>query len=94
MNLYGKGDFVSELTPKQCVSAAMQIMLNVIGPNNDRTSRTQTALAKLALLDYPILFVIVQQGANAIALSRVVRKLPDELSDEDLGIPSEWLFVG
>lgn len=48
MNLYRKGDFVSELTPVQCVSAAMQIMLNVIGPSNDRTSRTQTALAKLA----------------------------------------------
>lgn len=48
MNLYHKGDFVSELTPVQCVSAAMQIMLNVIGPTDDRTSRTQTALAKLA----------------------------------------------
>jgi hypothetical protein len=48
MNLYRTGDFVSELTPVQCVSAAMQIMLNVIGPKNDRTTRTQTALAKLA----------------------------------------------
>jgi hypothetical protein len=48
MNLYRNGDFVSELTPVQCVSAAMQIMLNVIGPKDDRTSRTQTALAKLA----------------------------------------------
>ena len=48
MNLYRTGDFVSELTPVQCVSAAMQIMLNVIGPKNDRTARTQTGLAKLA----------------------------------------------
>jgi hypothetical protein len=48
MNLYRNGDFVSELTPVQCVSAAMQIMLNVIGPKDDRTARTQTALAKLA----------------------------------------------
>jgi len=48
MNLYRNGDFVSELTPVQCVSAAMQIMLNVVGPKNDRTTRTQTALAKLA----------------------------------------------
>ena len=48
MNLYRTGDFVSELTPVQCVSAAMQIMLNVVGPKNDRTTRTQTALAKLA----------------------------------------------
>jgi hypothetical protein len=48
MNLYRTGDFVSELTPKQCVSAAMQIMLNISGPSNDRSSATQTALAKLA----------------------------------------------
>jgi len=48
MNLYRKGDFVSELTPKQCVSAAMQIMLNITGRTNDRSSATQTALAKLA----------------------------------------------
>jgi hypothetical protein len=48
MNLYRKGDFVSELTPKQCVSAAMQIMLNIVHRTNDRSSRTQTALAKLA----------------------------------------------
>jgi hypothetical protein len=48
MNLYRKGDFVSELTPKQCVSAAMQIMLNITGKSNDRSSSTQTALAKLA----------------------------------------------
>jgi hypothetical protein len=48
MNIYRKGDFVSEYTPKQCVSAAMQIMLNIVGPRNDRTTRTQTALAKLA----------------------------------------------
>jgi hypothetical protein len=48
MNLYRKGDFVSQATKDQCVSAAMQIMLNVIGPKNDRTSATQTALARLA----------------------------------------------
>jgi hypothetical protein len=48
MNLYRKGDFVSEFTPKQCVSAAMQVMLNIIRPANDRTRRTQTALAGLA----------------------------------------------
>jgi hypothetical protein len=48
MNLYRNGDFVSEATPKQCVSAAMQIMLNVIGPRNDRSAKTQTTLARLA----------------------------------------------
>lgn len=48
MNLYGKGDFVSQATKDQCVSAAMQIMLNVVGPKNDRTKTTQARLAKLA----------------------------------------------
>lgn len=48
MNLYRKGDFVSQATKKQCVSAAMQIMLNIIGPTDDRTSKTQARLANLA----------------------------------------------
>jgi hypothetical protein len=48
MNLYRTGDFVSQFTPKQCLSAAMQIMLNVIGPENDRSKHTQAVLAKLA----------------------------------------------
>ena len=48
MNIYGKGDFVSQATKDQCVSAAMQIMLNIVGPDNDRTARTQATLARLA----------------------------------------------
>jgi hypothetical protein len=48
MNLYRKGDFISQQTTKQCLSAAMQIMLNVIGPADDRSRRTQATLAKLA----------------------------------------------
>jgi hypothetical protein len=48
MNLYGKGDFVSQATKDQCVSAAMQIMLNVVGPENDRSKATQADLARLA----------------------------------------------
>lgn len=48
VNLYGKGDFVSQATKDQCVAAAMQIMLNVVGPTNDRTKATQAKLAKLA----------------------------------------------
>ncbi len=48
MNLYRKGDFVTQANKHQCVSAAMQIMLNVIGPRNDRTKATQASLAKLA----------------------------------------------
>jgi hypothetical protein len=48
MNLYRKGDFVSQATKDQCVSAAMQIMLNVVGPTDDRTKGTQARIAKLA----------------------------------------------
>jgi len=48
MNLYGKGDFVSQATKDQCVAAAMQIMLNVVGPTNDRSKAAQAKLAKLA----------------------------------------------
>ena len=48
MNLYRKGDFVSQATKDQCVSAAMQIMLNIIGPTNDQTKTTQARLARIA----------------------------------------------
>jgi hypothetical protein len=48
MNLYREGDFVSQATKKQCVSAAMQIMLNIIRPTDDRTAKTQAKLAHLA----------------------------------------------
>jgi hypothetical protein len=48
MNLYRDGDFVSQATKDQCVSAAMQIMLNIIGPNDDRSTRTQARLDALA----------------------------------------------
>jgi hypothetical protein len=48
MNLYRKGDFVSQATKEQCMSAAMQIMLNIIGPTNDRTAKTQARIDRLA----------------------------------------------
>jgi hypothetical protein len=48
MNLYRKGDFVSQASKDQCVSAAMQIMLNIVRPEDDRSSRTQSRLDDLA----------------------------------------------
>ena len=48
MNLYRNGDFVSQVTKEQCVSAAMQIMLNIIRPKNDRTAAFQKQLDTLA----------------------------------------------
>ena len=48
MNLYHKGDFVSQTTKEHCVSAAMQIMLNIAVKGQDRTAQTQADLARLA----------------------------------------------
>jgi hypothetical protein len=48
MNLYRKGDFVSQATKDQCVSAAMQIMLNITGTIDDRSAKTQSRIAALA----------------------------------------------
>jgi len=48
MNLYDRGDFVTQATKDQCVSAAMQIMINVIGDEQDRAPRTQAVLARIA----------------------------------------------
>jgi hypothetical protein len=48
MNLYRKGDFVSQATAKQCVAAAMQNMLNMISPSADTSKTTQARLASLA----------------------------------------------
>ena len=48
MNLYRKGDFVSQATKDQCVSAAMQIMLNITGAIDDRSARTQARIDDLA----------------------------------------------
>ncbi len=48
MNLYADGDFVSQATKDQCVSAAMQIMLNNINAQADRSKGTQKMLDALA----------------------------------------------
>ncbi len=48
MNLYAEGDFVSQATKDQCVSAAMQIMLNNINAETDRSKATQKMLDTLA----------------------------------------------
>ena len=48
MNLYRKGDFVSQVTKEQCMPAAMQIMLNIIRSKDDRTAAFQKQLDTLA----------------------------------------------
>jgi hypothetical protein len=43
-----RGDFVAQTNFVQCVGASMQMMLNMIEPGRDRTSKTQLRLQKLA----------------------------------------------
>jgi hypothetical protein len=53
VQLYRPGDFVSQTNSVQCVGASMQMMLNMIRAENDRTARTQLALQKLARANSP-----------------------------------------
>ena len=48
LDLGSRGDYVAQTNLVQCVGASMQIMLNMIGPRNDRTPGTQLRLQKLA----------------------------------------------
>jgi len=48
LNLYGRGDFVAQTNFVQCVGASMQMMLNMIRVENDRTAATQLDLQNLA----------------------------------------------
>ena len=47
-NLYQKGDFVSQYTRYWCIGASMQMMLNIMDAQDDRTARTQLRLQNLA----------------------------------------------
>lgn len=48
MDLYGKGDFVTERTPLWCAPAALQTMINIMSPGADRTRATQKRLHTIA----------------------------------------------
>jgi len=48
MDVYRPGTFVSQIDKVHCMSAAMQNMLNTIGPTVDRTAGTQREIAELA----------------------------------------------
>jgi len=48
LDLAGKGDYVAQTNFVQCVGASMQMMLNVINPENDRSAKTQLRLQNLA----------------------------------------------
>jgi len=48
LDLSARGDFVAQTNFVQCVGASMQMMLNVIGPEDDRTAEKQADLQVLA----------------------------------------------
>jgi hypothetical protein len=48
IDLYRDGDFVTQTNLSQCVGASMQMMLNMIGPTDDRTVESQERLFDLA----------------------------------------------
>ena len=48
LDLAGRSDFVAQANFVQCVGASMQMMLNIIDVQDDRTARTQRRLQSLA----------------------------------------------
>ena len=48
LDLGRRGDFVAQKNFVQCVGASMQMMLNMIEPERDRSAKTQLRLQKLA----------------------------------------------
>ncbi len=48
VNLFVKGDFVSQTNTVQCVGTSMQMMINMMRPKNDRSAGWQLELQQLA----------------------------------------------
>ncbi len=48
LNLYDKGDFVSQTNLVQCVGTSMQMMINMMRDKDDRSAKWQLSLQKLA----------------------------------------------
>lgn len=53
INLYRKGDFVSQATPYWCIGASMQMMLNMIGVTDDDSRAAQEKNMRVARSDGP-----------------------------------------
>ena len=72
VDLYRKGDFTSQTSLVQCVGASMQMMLNMIGPADDRTAATQARLFRLArsLRDPASQWLANRPGASAAGWAR------------------------
>jgi hypothetical protein len=55
INLYGKGDFVSQYTAYWCIGASMQMMLNIIGVTDDDRRTSQVRYMRVARSSGPSL---------------------------------------
>ena len=65
VDLAGGSDFVAQSNLVQCVGASMQMMLNIMGPGDDRSARTQSRLQVLARsLSGPTRTGFTRQGAS------------------------------
>jgi hypothetical protein len=76
LDLAAKGDYVAQSNFVQCVGASMQMMLNIIGPKDDRTAKTQLRLQDLARgLSGPTRQGFQRQGASVRGWSAGLNQL-------------------
>ena len=71
LNLYGEGDFIGQYTFEWCVGASVQMTLNILRPEDDRTRLTQQRLWERArdLSDSPF------GGANPVGWVPLLNEL-------------------
>jgi hypothetical protein len=76
VDLSREGDFVAQTNLVQCVGASMQMMLNIIHPENDRTAATQLRLQRTARqLSPPRPDGSIRQGASVTGWSAGLNQL-------------------
>lgn len=72
INLYRKGDFVSQATPYWCIGASMQMMLNIVGITDDGSRAAQESNMRAARSLGPVLRQ-GDQGQGAVAAGGALR---------------------
>lgn len=72
INLYRKGDFVSQATPYWCIGASMQMMLNIVGVTDDDSRAAQESNMRAARSLGPTLRQ-VDNGRDAEAAGGALR---------------------
>jgi hypothetical protein len=76
VDLSSGSDFVAQSNLVQCVGASMQMMLNIMGPRDDRSARTQGRLQVLARsLSGPTRAGFTRQGASVLGWTAGLNQL-------------------